>query len=311
MPTASAPRPPAPGARPPRRGETARLRRLVARDLATLEPGARRGWWLREALEADPGVPCPPPAADGTADVVIVGGGFTGLWTAWWLLEREPDLRVTIVEADIVGGGASGRNGGFLTGWWDYLPALVANFGREPGLAAAMALDGAPAWIGEWAARHGVDPWFVPGGTLVVSTSPAQDDAWLGIVELATALGVGDRYTVLSPAEVQRRCATPELRGGMLVPSDASVQPARLARGLRRVLLERGVTIHEGTKVVGIEEDGAGVRVSTAWPLDPGRDVGPSIRPRPNPAPRSGPGAPSSRSTPGPRAGRAAGSGHG
>ncbi|HEU0243957.1 MAG TPA: FAD-dependent oxidoreductase [Candidatus Limnocylindrales bacterium] len=248
----------------------ARLRRLVERDLAGLDPGARRGWWLREALADDPGTPCPPPVRDGTADVVIVGGGFTGLWTAWWLLERDPGLRVTILERDIVGGGASGRNGGFLTGWWDYLPALVANYGPDAGLAAAIALDGAPARIGEWAARHGVDPWFTPGGTLVVSSSPAQDDAWAGILALARELGVADRYVELTRSDVQARCATPQLRGGMLVPSDASVQPARLARGLRRVLLERGVTIHEGTGVTGLRADGAGVRATT--------DVGPSIR---------------------------------
>src|SRR5215203_5820642 len=116
-----------------------RLRRLVERDLETLEPGARRGWWLREALDHDPGASCPPPAGDATTDVVVVGGGFTGLWTAWWLLERDQGLGITIVERDIVGGGASGRNGGFVTGWWDALPALVSSFGRDAGLATAMA----------------------------------------------------------------------------------------------------------------------------------------------------------------------------
>ncbi len=231
--------------------------------MAGLQPGARRGWWLREALEADPGEPTPPPTVDGTADVVIVGGGFTGLWTAWWLIERDPDLRITILETDIVGGGASGRNGGFLTGWWDYLPALVANFGPEGGLEAARALDGAPGWIGEWAERHGVDPWFEPGGTLVASTSPAQDDAWTGILELAAQLGVADRYQPLTADEVRARCATPMLRGGVLVPTDASVQPARLARGLRRVLLGRGVTFHEHTAVRAIRDEGPGVRVET------------------------------------------------
>ncbi len=247
-----------------RRGTAARLRRLVERDMAGLAPGERRGWWLREALADDPGVPCPPPVHDATADVVIVGGGFTGLWSAWWLLEREPDLRVTILERDIVGGGASGRNGGFLTTWWDALPALVANYGTEPGLAAAMALDDGPARIGEWAARHDVDPWFTPGGTLVVSSSPVQDAAGDGILELARELGVADRFLPLSAAEVRARCASPMFRGGLLIPSDASIQPARLARGLRRVLLERGVTIHEGTDVTGIRADGAGVRVGTA-----------------------------------------------
>jgi glycine/D-amino acid oxidase-like deaminating enzyme len=274
VPTAAAPRRAPSRDEAARPGERARLRRLVERDLADLTPGTRRAWWLREALEAEREAggagACPPPVGDAAADVVIVGGGFTGLWTAWWLLDAEPDLRVTILEADIVGGGASGRNGGFLTGWWDYLPALVRNFGADRGLEAVAALDGAPAWIGRWAAGHGVDPWFTPGGTLVVSTSPAQDDAWTGILELAAELGVGDRYVPLAPDEVRRRCASPVLRGGMLVPGDASAQPARLARGLRRVLLERGVTIHEGTRVTGLRHEGPGVEAATAG--------GPTIR---------------------------------
>ena len=264
MPTAAKPR------RRPHRselaaspGDRARIRRLVAADMARLQPGAERGWWLREALDADPGAACPPLSGESTADVVIVGGGFTGLWTAWWLLEHDPATRVTILESDIVGGGASGRNGGFLTGWWDYLPALVGSFGPEAGLAAAMALDGAPGWIGDWAARHDIDPWFRPGGTLVVSTSPAQDGAWDGIVDLAGELGVSDRFLPLTASQVRARCASPVLRGGLLIPGDASVQPARLARGLRRVLLDRGVVIHEGTRVTDLRDEGDGVRVTT------------------------------------------------
>ena len=270
MPTAAKPRhaaAPDPGRRP---GDRARVRHLVARDLETLRPGEQRGWWLREALAADPGTACPSPQGDATADVVIVGGGYTGLWTAWWLTEASPDLRITILEADVVGGGASGRNGGFLTAWWDYLPALVANFGPERGLESALALDGVAAWVGEWATGHGVDAKWQPGGTLVASTSPVQDDAWVGILEVAEQLGVRDRYQPLSPEEVRGRCASPVLRGGMLVPGDASVQPARLARGLRRVLIERGVTIHEGTRVTGIRPEAGGVRVTTA--------LGPAIR---------------------------------
>jgi glycine/D-amino acid oxidase-like deaminating enzyme len=177
---------------------------------------------------------------------------------------------VAILEADIAGGGASGRNGGFLTSWWDYLPALVANFGPERGLEAAMALDGVAGWVGSWAAEHGVDAKWQPGGMLVVSGSPVQDDAWAGILELAEELRVGDRYRAVSRDEVQRICASPVLRGGMLIPGDAMIQPARLARGLRRVLLERGVVIHEHTRVRDLRVEEGGVRAVTA--------LGPSVR---------------------------------
>ncbi|MDQ4030533.1 MAG: FAD-binding oxidoreductase, partial [Actinomycetota bacterium] len=80
-----------------------------------------RPWWLEEA---PPDAPTPPLSGERTADVAIVGGGYTGLWTALALLRRDPDLRVAVVEAKFVGHGPSGRNGGFLHGWWSSLPSL-------------------------------------------------------------------------------------------------------------------------------------------------------------------------------------------
>jgi len=252
------------GAARPARGEHARLRRVVARDMASLRPGEQRGWWLREALAADPGEPCPPLRWDTPADVVIVGGGYTGLWTAWQLADQAPGARIVLLEADIVGGGASGRNGGFATGWWDALPTLVSRFGEAGGREIALAVGEAPAAIGAWEAEHGVDAWFVPGGSVLAASSPAQEGGWSGIVEAAGALGEASRFQVLSAGEVHDRCNTPVLGGGLLVPSDATVHPARLARGLRRVLLERGVTIREGTRVGSVRQEGARVVVRTA-----------------------------------------------
>jgi glycine/D-amino acid oxidase-like deaminating enzyme len=246
------------------RGERAHLRRLVARDLATLRPGERRGWWLRDALADDPGEPCPPPWGDATADVVIVGGGYQGLWTAWHLAERAPDLRVVILEADVVGGGASGRNGGFLGGWWDSLGTLVSRFGEEAAIRAAEAVAEAPDAIDAWCRANGVDAWVVRGGSILAATSVAQAGAWRGTQDLATRLGQGHRCRELSPAELRGRCDSPALHGGLLADTDATVHPARLARGLRRVLLARGVVIHEGTRVTGVRPDGDRVRISTA-----------------------------------------------
>jgi hypothetical protein len=135
------------------------LAAIVERDLERLAPsvGTRRAWWLREALAADPGAECPPLRGLATADVAIVGGGFTGLWTAWHLLEAAPGIRIAMLEADIVGGGASGRNGGFITGWWDELGALEGSFGPVGALACTEALDGVAATVGDWCERHGVD----------------------------------------------------------------------------------------------------------------------------------------------------------
>lgn len=214
------------------------------------EPGHHRSWWLREALAAEEdGTPAPPLSGPIECDVAIVGGGYTGMWTAYDLLERSPDARVVILEQDICGGGPSGRNGGFVHGWWDQLPLLADLHGEGAAVELARASEDAVNRIGEFCTRHDVDAWFVPAGYLQVSASPAQDDSWATAARVCRELGVEDRYLPVSAAEVQSRCASPRFRDGVVMPGGATVQPALLARGLRRVLLDRGAVIHEGTRV--------------------------------------------------------------
>ena len=223
--------------------------------------GTRRSWWLREALAAETVASVaatPPLAGDRTADVVIIGGGYTGLWTAWRLTELEPAARIVVLEADICGGGPSGRNGGFVTGWWDELPTLVSRYGPDGALATARAIDEAVDGIGAWCRDNGVDAWYTKAGALSVSAAPAQDGAWDEAVETCRALGVGDEYARLGEGEVRSRLASPVFRGGVLMRGAATIQPAVLARGLRRVLLDRGVAIHEGTRVVELDGERPG-----------------------------------------------------
>ncbi|MFP5342617.1 MAG: NAD(P)/FAD-dependent oxidoreductase [Candidatus Limnocylindria bacterium] len=230
--------------------------------------GTRRSWWLREALAAEavatPWVAgpaaAPPLRGTITADVVIVGGGYTGMWAASRLTELEPGARVVLLEADICGGGPSGRNGGFVTNWWDELPTLIDRYGEAGALAAARASEDAVADIGAWCERHGVDAWFTRAGSLQVSAAPAQDGAWDEAVAACRAHGVGDRYVPMSAPDVRSRVRSPVFRDGVLMPGAATLQPATLARGLRRVLLERGVTIREGTRVVAIDGQAPGGR---------------------------------------------------
>jgi len=213
---------------------------------------ARRSWWLEEAL-AHPELAGPEaPALRGraTADVVVLGGGFTGMWTAWFLKERDPGIDVVLLEADICGGGPSGRNGGFLDAWWGHIGDLVATFGEADALELLMACGRSPSEIGAWCEAHGVDAWFRHAGVLGVATNPSAEGRWQGTLELARRLGLEDEYRPLGPAEVRAICDSPVFRDGLLIPDGANVQPARLARGLRRVLLERGVRIHEGTPVL-------------------------------------------------------------
>ncbi|HEX6330378.1 MAG TPA: FAD-dependent oxidoreductase [Actinomycetota bacterium] len=215
-----------------------------------LPRAADRSWWLEEAL-TDPdlgGEPAPALDRDTTADVVVVGGGYTGLWTAWFLKEREPDLDVILLEQDICGGGPSGRNGGFVNAFYDETELLVDRWGDSGARTAALAARSIDE-IGAWCTQQYVDAWFTRSGNLAVSTSAAQDAAVEEALDTAARYGFDDAYRPLDAGEVRERFDSPVARRGIDVTHAATVQPARLARGIRRALLERGVRIHERTPV--------------------------------------------------------------
>jgi glycine/D-amino acid oxidase-like deaminating enzyme len=207
-----------------------------------------------EEARADPALaasePCPPLAGSARADVVILGGGYTGMWTAWHLLERDPSLDIALLEQETCGSGPSGRNGGFCYGMWEDLPALVRFFGDEDALRVARTAQRSVDEIKEWCDAQGADVWFTRKGHLTISTSEAQDGAWDGLVSEARRLHVEeDRFVVLSPEEVRERCDSPVFRAGLLQPDNATLQPARLSLALRKALLERGVRIFEHSPV--------------------------------------------------------------
>lgn len=242
------------------------LSQLTAEDLA-LRPGrAVRNPWLREALSAEPdgGAPLPAAERDGAWDVVIIGGGYTGLWTAWFLTQADPNLRVVILEQDICGGGPSGRNGGFVNAWWDEFGSLVRLFGPDRAVDAARASASSVHDIGAWCRANGVDAHFRLAGMVATSTSPLHDGFAAEIKGEVDAAGAGDAYRLLTSAQTQAICASPRFREGGIMTDAATVQPALLARGLRRVVLQRGVTIHERTQVCRVRRAGTDVvRVRT------------------------------------------------
>lgn len=221
-----------------------------------LNPGAERGWWLREALGLDLAngvLPCPPLMRDLTTDVVIVGGGFTGLWTAYFLQKLKPDLGIVVLEQDICGGGPSGRNGGFASGWWDELHGLDKLYGAEAAVRACREIANSIDGIGRFCEDHDVDAWFKKAGYMFAATSARHEELSAEMVRVAAEVGAPDEMRSMNAPEVKRRCASPAFKGGAFMRDGASVQPALLARGLRRVVLERGATIHEGTAVTGLE----------------------------------------------------------
>jgi len=214
-------------------------------------PNLGRSWWLREALARPEfeGEPTPPLASDTRADVVILGGGYTGMWTAWSLKERDPEIDVVLLEQDICGSGPSGRNGGFVDGWLGNVADLIATFGEADAKVLIDAVAPSVDEIEVWCRTNDVDAWCRKGGDLAVATNDLQIGRWRSTIEAAQRLGFADWIHELSADEVRARCAGPSFVGGMIIPHAATVHPARLARGLRGALLARGVRIHEGTPV--------------------------------------------------------------
>ncbi len=224
--------------------------------MTTLQPVAgpkRPSLWMEEAWQAEPGMgDVEPLAGEQRADVCVVGGGYTGLWTALWLKALEPSLDVVLLEAGLCGSGASGRNGGFALSWWAKLPTLVALYGESEGLRLAREAEAAVAEIGAFCCGEGIDAHFREAGWLWTATSPVQIGVWEATVRACEARGI-DVFERLTPEEVVARTGSPMHLAGVWERSAAMVQPALLARGLRRVAAARGVRVHERSPVRRLE----------------------------------------------------------
>lgn len=210
----------------------------------------KRSLWLEEITSEL--ISLPPLAGNLTVDVAIVGGGFVGLWTALRLLELDPACSIAIVERDICGGGASGRNGGFVMSWWPKISSLSAQCGKAEALRLARASVAVIREIEQFCLDHGIDAHFRQAGWLWTATSEAQRGAWKDVVQTCERLGAAV-FQALPDSEVARRAGSSVHLEGVLEASNATVQPARLVRGLRRVALEKGVKIFENTPMLSLE----------------------------------------------------------
>jgi len=213
-------------------------------------PTLGTSWWLEEAATAFDDDVSEPLAGDVEADVCIVGGGFTGLWTALAVKERDPSAHVVVLEAERCGAGPSGRNGGFLHGYWAGIGRARSVLGEQGALAVARAGEGIIPAV----RALGADVWLHESGMLSVSTTPAQDRALDDSVDAAAAAGAPDQAVPLGPDELAQRIQSPVFRRGVFFPECATVQPARLVRVLRRKIIEAGVELHERTPVRRIED---------------------------------------------------------
>jgi glycine/D-amino acid oxidase-like deaminating enzyme len=196
------------------------------------------------------------------ADVCIVGAGFTGLWTAYELRRADPSLDVVVLEAELAGFGASGRNGGWVLGELAGSPARWAERGGRAGLhEQARAIRATVDEVGAVVAREGIACDFAKGGSLHVAQTPLQLDRLRAHSAEEEEWGLTDGGALLlDAAEAAERVNVDGVLGGRWFPHCARVQPARLARGLADAAERAGATIHEDTRVTRIEPATAGGR---------------------------------------------------
>ncbi len=192
---------------------------------------------------------------DVDADVAIVGAGYTGLWTAYYLAKADPALRIVVVEKETAGFGASGRNGGWCSALfpasWD---KIARGSSREGAVRLQRAMFGAVEETGRVVAEEDLDVHWTKGGTIGMARTPTQLARAREDVEHARSWGFGEEdYAFLSAAEAAERCGATDVLGGTYTPHTAAIHPARLARGLALVLDRLGVTIYEGTPALSLE----------------------------------------------------------
>jgi glycine/D-amino acid oxidase-like deaminating enzyme len=213
---------------------------------------SRYSYWLETS--GDPLAPRPPLGRSIDVDVAIVGAGFTGLWTAYYLLRRRPLLRVALLERRIAGFGASGRNGGWCSSGFALTPAVLRErFGVERARATVLALYDAVDEVGRVASREGIDASYVKSGGLRVARGQYQRPLLERSIAGYEALGLADHYRILDASETAERIRVHGAVGSLYTPDCAVVHPGRLVRGLARAVERLGATIYEHTDVADVE----------------------------------------------------------
>ena len=216
-------------------------------------------YWLDDPERPDllPGL-----TADTTADLVVVGGGFGGLWTALRAVERDPGTRVVLLESGRCGDQASGRNGGFAAASLSHGFANgQARWPDELGVLDRLGAENVQA-IAETVDRYEIDCDWQASGELTVATRPHEAEELAAYAD--DLREAGHRAEFLDQGRVRAEVNSPTYLAGVFEPDQTVlVEPARLAWGLRRACLDAGVVIYEGTPVTGLDRDGARMAVRT------------------------------------------------
>lgn len=209
------------------------------------EVRGRSSHWLHQALDEDRDL-AEPLEGEAQADVCIVGGGYMGLWTAMALRQADPGLGVVLIEADICGGGSSGRNSGMALGAWSKFAALAALGSEEQALAVSDATRAVIDELEAFCAAEGIDCWFDRVGWVWGATCEAQNGAWEDALRRLERHGRAPARRI-GRDEIAALTGSTAMVGGVLDESAATIHPGFLARGLRRAALRLGVRIHQKT----------------------------------------------------------------
>lgn len=227
-------------------------RSLQSPDLFHMNDYSRYSFWLETAGEDL--TPRPALLRSGAVDVAILGGGYSGLWTAYYLLRQNPSLSVAVVEKEIVGFGASGRNGGWCSARFPVTPTMLEQrYGRDSARALMLAMYDSVDEVGRVCDEEKIDAHFHRGGVLTLARGVHQ----LPLVRASHAaydrLGFGDRVRLLSADETKERVKATRVLGSLHAFQGASLHPGRLVRGLARAVERRGGVIYEQTPVSEFE----------------------------------------------------------
>lgn len=210
-------------------------------------------FWHREL--GGPPVQRPALPGDREADIAIIGAGYTGLWSAYYLKRADPSLRIVVLEREFAGFGASGRNGGWLSGEFGWSrERYAADHGRDAVMRLQRAMWDTVGEVIAVAEREGIDADIMRGGALRYAANPAELARLHDNIVYERSWGIGGNdLAVLSAAEVRSAIDLPRALGGDWSPHAARIQPAKLARGLAEVVQRMGVEIFEGTEVTRIK----------------------------------------------------------
>ena len=209
-------------------------------------PATSLPFWFAQALAADNTPPLPPLQGEVSADVCIVGGGFTGLWTAILCQQARPDWRVIVLEKSRCGAGASGRNGGCMLTWSTKYLSLRQWFGDSEARRLVAASEQAVQDIAQFCHTHQIDAELRLGGAVYAASQPAQVGRLDGVLAALDHIGA-NRWQRLSSADTLALTGSAQMQHGAWTDAAGSLQPGKLVRGLLRVARELGVEVYEGS----------------------------------------------------------------